>query len=108
MREPHLREIRAANPRQDDYDPHVWEAYISALYTARCVEMLAEELRRVACAPPDVREMEIVATTTAWHRGQLDLPVSGALICAHSAHHRLNLRVEVAFELKRFGKDKQS
>ena len=69
MSDPILDEIRAENPYREHYDADLWEARIHALYLARRAEILADELRRVACAPPHVREDMLSAAVSAWYDG---------------------------------------
>ena len=63
---PDPEQIRAENPLREHYDADLWEARILALYLARCVEVLADELRRIACAPPHVRENAMLFAGVVW------------------------------------------
>jgi hypothetical protein len=89
---PDLEQIRAENPLREHYDAHLWEARILALYLARCAEVLADELRRVACAPLHVREDAMRHAKGAWYSNRHAMygnPITGLFAVADDAGDEL-------------------
>lgn len=107
--DPILDEIRAENPLREHYDAAIWEARIRALYLARRAEVLADELRRVACAPKHVREPEITAAAIAWRKGWYDCmareqdPLTLKCLDVQSAEEALYSEIDEALDCERRG-----